>query len=101
MAPMARMIPMARPAFPPEDMPPSVTGTAVALLVAVDEEVGVNVSLVWDARTIESETLDDCDCTTEDGRSDEDADDDGAGAADVEAAAWSAEPACDVLATDA
>lgn len=94
-APIPRMIPMARPAFPPDDMPPSTTGTAVALVVvSVDEEVGVDFWPVWDAaRMTESVTPADVVGTMEDGRSDTDAD----GDADSEVA-WAA---LDVLAAGA
>jgi hypothetical protein len=76
-------------------MPPSTTGTAVALVVvSVDEEVGVDFWPVWDAaRMTESVTPADVVGTMEDGRSDTDAD----GDADSEVA-WAA---LDVLAAGA
>jgi len=77
-------------------MPASTTGTAVALVVAVDEEVGVDFWAVWDsARMTESVTSADCVGTMEDGRSDRDAD------AGADADAETAGAALDVLAADA
>lgn len=75
MAATARRMPIAIPALAPPDMPPSATGTLLALVVGVEMESGVVLRVVSDARRTDSLGFTDLVGTIDDGRSDEGSDD--------------------------